>query len=51
MKSITKYAPFTLLILMLGALISSPVQAHLMVAQHGTLNFVDDGGFSRHAVC
>ena len=35
MKSITKYTPFTLLILMLGVLISSPVQAHLMVARHG----------------
>jgi hypothetical protein len=45
MKFIIKYVPFTLLILMLGVLISPSVQAHLMVAQHGTLNFVDDGAF------
>jgi hypothetical protein len=40
-----KYAPIALLTLILTVLVSASAQAHLMVAQHGTLNFVDDGAF------
>jgi hypothetical protein len=45
MKSINRHAFSILLSLMLTALMTSSAQAHLMVAQHGTLNFVDEGAF------
>jgi hypothetical protein len=45
MKTTYRHAPSILFNLMLTALMSSSAQAHLMVAQHGTLNFVDDGAF------
>jgi hypothetical protein len=45
MQSTYKYVPGTMLILILIVLMSATAQAHLMVAQHGTLNFVDDGAF------
>jgi len=45
MQSILKYLPVVLAALTLSLLMSPPAQAHLMVAQHGTLNIVDDGAF------
>jgi hypothetical protein len=45
MQSIYKKVSGTWLILILLVLMSPSAQAHLMVAQHGTLNIVDDGAF------
>jgi hypothetical protein len=45
MRSIYKNVSVTLLILILTVPMSPSVQAHLMVAQHGTLNIVDDDAF------
>jgi hypothetical protein len=45
MRSIYNNVSFTLLILILAVPMSPSAQAHLMVAQHGTLNIVDDGAF------
>jgi hypothetical protein len=45
MQIIHKYVPVTILVLILAVLISASAHAHLMVAQHGTLNFVDEGAF------
>ena len=45
MQHIDKYASITMLILILAVLMSPSARAHLMVAQHGTLNIVDDGAF------
>lgn len=45
MKCIHQLFSSTLLVLVSTMLISASVQAHLMVAQHGTLNFVEDGAF------
>jgi hypothetical protein len=45
MRSIYKNMSVTLLVLIITVPMSPSVQAHLMVAQHGTLNIVDDGAF------
>ncbi len=45
LQSTYKSVSVTLLILILAVPMSPSVQAHLMVAQHGTLNIVDDGAF------
>jgi hypothetical protein len=45
MRSIYKNVSVTLLILILTVPMSPSAQAHLMVAQHGTLNIVDDSAF------
>jgi hypothetical protein len=45
MHPIHKYVSIALLTLILTVLMSASAQAHLMGAQHGTLNFVDDGAF------
>jgi hypothetical protein len=45
MRSIYENVSVTLLILILTVPMSPSAQAHLMVAQHGTLNIVDDGAF------
>jgi hypothetical protein len=45
MRSVFKNVAATLLILMLIVPMAPSAQAHLMVAQHGTLNFVNDGAF------
>lgn len=45
MQSIQKYVSITLLTLTLTVPMSPSAQAHLMEAQHGTLNIIDDGAF------
>lgn len=45
MRNIYQYALGTLLMLILTGPISPSAQAHLMVAQHGTLNIIDNGVF------
>jgi hypothetical protein len=45
MRSVHKNLSLTLFILALTVPMSPLVLAHLMVAQHGTLNIVDDGAF------
>jgi hypothetical protein len=45
MRSIYKNVSVSMLILILTAPVSPSARAHLMVAQHGTLNIVDDGAF------
>lgn len=45
MRFIFKFSAVTLIALILVLPISSPVKAHLMAAQHGTLNIVGDGVF------
>jgi hypothetical protein len=45
MQFIHKYIPIVLVILILTLLLPASAEAHLMAAQHGTLNFVDDGAF------
>lgn len=45
MRMIDKYQRLKRLALTLGVLLSPSAQAHLMVAQHGTLNIVDDAVF------
>jgi hypothetical protein len=45
MRSIYKNVSATMVILILTVPMSPSAQAHLMLAQHGTLNIVDDGAF------
>lgn len=45
MRAISKYSFVTFIALTLALSMSPQVQAHLMVAQHGTLNIVGDGVF------
>jgi hypothetical protein len=45
MLSIYRYLPVALFALVLGLSASPSALAHLMVAQHGTLNIVDDDAF------
>jgi hypothetical protein len=45
MRSLHRYLPVTLLAWTLSMLMVQLAEAHLMVAQHGTLNVVDDGVF------
>lgn len=45
MRTLHKYSLGTLLMLILTGPMSPPAQAHLMVAQHGTLNIIDNGAF------
>lgn len=45
MRSTYKYLPVAVLALVLGLSASPSAQAHLMVAQHGTLNIVDSDAF------
>ncbi|MEZ9140430.1 hypothetical protein AB4153_09300, partial [Shewanella sp. 10N.286.52.E4] len=45
MKLIKKLAAGITTCIILSGLTFSSVQAHMMVAQHGTINLVDDGAF------